>query len=71
MPAIKTSDLQNIGQLYWATMGRLFKVTAIATRVDDANHFMQDHGGSVITQTENCEVILISDDEVGHKIAFK
>lgn len=68
---VRTSALQNVGSLYWITGGRMFKVSAIATSVAAANHFMQDHGGQVITQSENCEVILISDDEKGTRIAFK
>lgn len=68
---IRTSDLENVGQLYWVTMGRMYRVSAIANRVDLANQHMQDVGGSVITQSKDCEVILISDDEKGHKVAFK
>lgn len=68
---VRTSDLQDVGKLYWVTGGRMFRVSAICTRVDEANHYMQDHGGMVITQSENCEVILISNDEKGTKVSFR
>lgn len=67
----RTADLENVGQLYWVSGGRMFRVTAIATRVDEANHYMQDNGGQVLTQTPACELILISDDDKGTKIAFR
>lgn len=67
----KVSELENVGQLYWVTGGRMFRVSAIATRVDHANHFMQDSGGQVMTQTADCDLILISDDEKGTKVAFR
>lgn len=68
---VKTSDLQNVGRLYWVTAGRMFHVSAIASSVADANHHMHDVGGSAITQTEDCDIVLISDDDKGTKIAFR
>lgn len=68
---IRSSDLQDVGSLYWVTGGRMYRVSAIADRVDHANHFMEDNGGQVITQSEHCELILISDDETGHKVSFR
>lgn len=69
---IKTSELENVGRLYWVSGGRMIHVTAIATRVDSANHFCHDTpGDSVLTQTPACEIILIADEhDKGHKISF-
>lgn len=73
MRAIRTSELENVGQLYWVSGGRMIRVTAIATRVDAANQFCQDNQGqSVLTQTPDCELILMADEnDKGHKIGFK
>lgn len=72
MKAIRTSELQNIGTLYWVSMGRMVKVTAVANRVDAANQFCEDNPGqSVLNQTPDCELILIADEnDRGHKISF-
>ena len=73
MSAVKTSELENIGTLYWVSMGRMVKVTAIATRVDDATHFCQDRAHqSVLNQTPDYSLILIADEcDKGHKLAFQ
>lgn len=73
MKTIRTSELQAIGTLYWISGGRMVKVTAIANRVDAANHFCQDNAGqSVLTQTPDCELILIADEkDKGHKVSFR
>lgn len=70
MKAIRTSELENVGTLYWVSRGRMVKVTAIATRVDAANAFCHDNEGqSVLTQTPNCELILLADEnDKGHKV---
>lgn len=70
---MRTSELENIGVLYWVSGGRMIKVTAIATRVDSANHFCQDNRDqSVLTQTPSCELILIADEnDKGHKVSFR
>lgn len=51
----------------------MVKVTAIANRVDIANHFMQDNEGqSVLTQTPDCELILLADEnDKGHRVDFR
>lgn len=72
MKAIRTSEFENIGRLYWVSGGRMVAVTAIASGTEAANHFCQDNERqSVLTQTPNCELVLIADiDDKGHRIAL-
>jgi hypothetical protein len=49
----------------------MYRVSAIVTSVDEANQVAAGAGGSVITQTPDCDLILISDDDKGTKIGFR